>query len=122
VVLQTNSTPSGGSVYQNMPVTPLVGQNFSATVWVRCGAPCPSGISGSFFLHAVDSAGVGQSSGTSFTVSGVDGWKPVTASLDVLSGGRVELRGQIYLNTPTRNFDVDAAASSVSVCKSTCTS
>jgi len=112
-VLLVNSDPAGGSVYQEIPITPqVIGESYTFSVWARCrpaGGQCPISLGISLFA-----LGTGQAQGVNVTVNSTS-WQQYIAPLDISLAGATGLRAQIYVNTGSwYTVEVDATGNSAS--------
>ena len=108
--LRANTDVDNGSVYQDIPITPIINRSYSFVIWVRCVAPCPpSGVDGLVKLVALPS----ETNITPFYDVGTT-WTPVVATLDASTGGSA-LRAQIHMSDEFFNYDIDATGNSIGI-------
>jgi len=103
--LEMNSSQAGGSVAQDISISPQQGQSYTFAVWLRASPSASSEISGTVALWGL--GGTQESSSTNFAVGQT--WTLVTAPLDVQNSGHNTLRAEVYMNTTGRNLDADGA-------------
>jgi hypothetical protein len=98
----TNSPRVGESVWQDAPVETVLGDTYTAELWVRA----PEGYSGTLALWALGGAS-SEGASAPFTADGT--WKLVTVRLPIAVDGHTTLRFQIYSNTVSKTLFFDGA-------------
>lgn len=99
----TNTTTKGTSLMQNVASAPVVGDVYTAEIWVRRTGSAP--FSGRLALWGLGSKTVGAS--TSFTASST--WSLVTVQLPVTTKGLTSLRFQLYEDSTASTLAIDGA-------------
>jgi predicted membrane protein len=108
--LRVIDTNPGGSVYQDIPISPVMGESNSFSIWARCKQVSECGISVGVYMWAL---GTQQSQGVGFVV-GSTNWQQYIVPLDVSVAGATAIRVQVYVNSAGRHLDLDATGSTVS--------
>jgi len=105
--LETNSgSASSPNVYQDVAVTPVAGDSYTAGVMLRSPSNTPIPIT--LVLWALGGSAPVEVGQTELTV-GADGWAPYTTDLDVADSGHSLLRLQLYIGVTGVNLDMTGA-------------
>lgn len=98
----TNSPRTGESVYQDADVETVVGDVYTAELWVRA----PQGYQGTLALWALGGSAT-EGASAPFTANGT--WQLVSFTLPIRVDGHTVLRYQIYSNTVGNTLFFDGA-------------
>src|SRR4029077_13169666 len=105
--LEMNDTAEGGSVGQDVPFTPRVGQTYTFSVWLRAPA---AAVNGTVAIYSINGAGQAFDQGnTKYTLTGGGAWKRVEVPLTVTLTEATKIRVQVYEQTKNTNIDIDGA-------------
>jgi hypothetical protein len=107
--LRVGALASPGSVYQDIPIKPEVGQSYSFIIWARCNTPCPS--TGTLVLFGLTNGLPTESQGTALNLT--TSWTKWVVPLDVRVANQTSMRAQVYINTYGHYIDIDATGNSV---------
>ena len=95
---------SGPSLYQDITLSPSVGQSYRFSAWVRSAISTP--YTGRLVIWGL--GGTTENAITSFKATH-GRWTQVSATMSVNQPGHTKLRAQIYFDTAGQNLDVDGA-------------
>ena len=95
---------AGDSIFQDVAVGVRPGEASTFSMWVRTEYPGP--VAGRLVLWGL--GGTSESGVTAFTVA--QEWTLVSTALNPVSSGHTALRAQLYVDTPGRLLDLDAAS------------
>src|SRR4029077_13983126 len=105
--LEINDTAEGGSVGQDVPFTPRVGQTYTFSVWLRAPA---AAVNGTVAIYSINGAGQAFDQGnTKYTLTGGGAWKRGEVPLTVDLTEATKIRVQVYEQTKNTNIDIDGA-------------
>jgi hypothetical protein len=109
--LETNTSQTGGSMAQDVQQTPVAGDSYNASVWLRSPGGEPFSV-----CVVIWALGTMNVPGQTCTTVGA-AWQQVSASLDPpqAAGAYSKLRLEVYENTPGLNLDIDDASLTRSV-------
>jgi hypothetical protein len=103
-VLEVRSAVIGGSVAQDTDQTPLAGNTYVFTAWLRAGSPAV--VAGTLALWAL-----GKTPAMAITAFEVgQRWTPIQVSLNIHASDFAGLRTELYLITTGVPLDIDATS------------
>ncbi len=104
--LEANTTQSSGSIGQDVPVVPVAGQSYTLSMWMRAAPGNSAPVSARLTLWGM---GATLENGQT-TVELDNNWRLVTATLDAKNTGHSAMRAEVYMLTPSRNYNFDSAS------------
>jgi len=103
--LEVNSgTTPGASLYQDVPVTPVVGDTYEASVFLR--SPTGTSVPVTVVVWALGGSAPEELGQTQVTV-GTTSWMPFSTNVGIGDPGHQFLRFQIYVGAEDQNVDAD---------------
>jgi hypothetical protein len=103
-----NASANAASISQDVLEAPLVGQNYTFSIWVRAPYGAAKGVIQILGLKAGEVIGDAQQTKFSFK-AGETEWRQVSVPLTVTGDGEERIRVQVYEETPGANIDLDGA-------------
>jgi LasA protease len=100
--LEANTSVVGGSIAQDVAVTPQPGRTYTFSIWLRSPDGSPFSV-----CVAIWFLGGTNSSGSNCTSVG-GAWQDILVA-GLAGGGHTSMRAEIYLKTTTHNLDFDTA-------------